>query len=126
MMRRISIVTAAVTAEAELLETPTAAAIWEALPFESAVQTWGEEIYFGIPLSIEEEKDARRDVQVGDLGYWPVGEAFCIFFGQTPASKGPEPRAASPVNVFGRVIGDAQALRKARDGDRVRVDRVES
>lgn len=125
-MRRISISAGRVTAQAELLETPTANAIWEALPVEGEVNTWGEEIYFEIPVTVAEEKSSRADVEVGDLGYWPVGKAFCIFFGPTPASKGPRPRAASPVNVFGRVVGDAKVFHKVREGSPVHVGRAET
>jgi len=124
-MKRILVSAGGVTAEADLLETPTAAAIWEALPFEGEANTWGQEIYFEIPVTVAEEKASRQEVEIGDLGYWPVGKAFCIFFGPTPVSKGARPRAASPVNVFGRVIGDAKTFHKVREGSQVRVSRAE-
>lgn len=100
----------------------TAQAIWDALPIEAAAQTWGDEIYFRIPVTLTED-DAREVVERGDLGYWPPGQAFCIFFGPTPASRGDEIRPASAVNVFGRVDGDATAFRAVRAGARVRLER---
>ena len=93
---------------AELIEEnpKTAQTVWDALPIEGMTNTWGDEIYFRIPVSVDEEHP-QQEVDVGDLAYWPLGNGFCIFFGQTPASTGTKPRAASPVNVFGRVLGDS-------------------
>jgi hypothetical protein len=122
-MRKITITAGEVSASAELFDSPTADALWEALPIEAAANTWGDEIYFGIPVTADEEADARADVAVGELGYWPPGHAFCIFFGRTPASTGDAPRAASPVNVIGRVLGDATAFRRVRSGTTVRIER---
>jgi hypothetical protein len=113
-----------VSVEAELLDTPTAGKILEALPLESAANVWGDEIYFDIPLSLDPEPDARADVAVGDLAYWPAGPAFCIFFGPTPVSTGDQPRAYSPVNVFGRVIGDAELFKGVSGGARVKVTKT--
>ena len=93
----------------------TAKAIWEALPLEARANTWGDEIYFSIPVSIEAE-NPKAVVDLGDLGYWPPGNAFCIFFGPTPMSRGDEIRPASPVNVFGRVIGDPKVFKAVRGG----------
>jgi len=121
---KIRITAEAITATAELASTPTAAAIWEALPIEGHAHTWGDEIYFAIPVQIPAEPEAREDVDVGELGYWPAGHAFCIFFGPTPASSDDQPRAASPVNVFGRMLEDATAFRGVPDGATVRVERV--
>jgi hypothetical protein len=115
-----------VTLEAELNDSPTAQMIWEALPIVAQATTWGDEIYFGIPVQAEASTDARADVEVGELGYWPVGRAFCIFFGPTPASTGDEPRAASPVNILGRVLGDATQLRRVRSGARVLLQKNDS
>ena len=112
MGNRIVITAGSVTAEAELNESATAQAIWEALPISGRASTWGDEIYFRIPVEVEEARDARAEVEVGELGYWPVGSAFCIFFGPTPASSGDKPRAASPVNIVGRVVGDATVFRQ--------------
>jgi len=102
----------------------TGRAIWDALPIQARSNRWGEEIYFEIPVKIREE-NSQQDVEIGDLAYWPPGSAFCIFFGRTPVSKGDKPRAYSPVNVFGRILGDAKVLKKVRDGDPIRIDRFE-
>ena len=108
---------------AELHDTPTAKAILDALPFEASAITWGEEIYFSVPADADLEADARVEVQVGDLAYWPTMPAFCIFFGPTPVSFGKEPRAASAVNVFGRLKEvDLEALRSVVDGELIRVE----
>jgi hypothetical protein len=120
---RITITAGAVTLEAELNDGPTVQAIWEALPITGRANTWGDEVYFAIPVQAEQEPDARTDVRVGELGYWPVGSAFCIFFGSTPASDGLEPRAASPVNILGRVLGDATEFRQVRSGEKVTLSR---
>jgi uncharacterized protein len=112
-----------VSLEAELNQSATARQVWEALPIEAAANTWGDEIYFEIPVIAAQAPDARADVAVGELGYWPVGHAFCIFFGPTPVSTGQRPRAYSPVNVLGRVLDDATQLRGVRDGARVRITR---
>ena len=104
-------------------ESPgTARAIWEALPLESRASTWGDEIY-SIPVDAEPE-DPKEIVEIGDLGYWPPGSAFCIFFGPTPASRGDEIRPASPVNVFGRVEGDPRVFTSVASGDLVRLERA--
>ena len=116
MAHRITITAGPVTMKAELNDSPTAQAIWEALPITGRANTWGDEIYFEIPVQAEQAPDARADVEVGELGYWPVGSAFCIFFGPTPVSAGKKPRAASPVNVVGRVVGDATAFREVNAG----------
>ncbi len=120
-MKKINLSVANVSLEAELLDTPTANKILEALPFESSANVWGDEIYFDIPLSLAREPDARADVEIGDLAYWPSGPAFCIFFGPTPVSTDDQPRAYSPVNVFGRVIGDAKQLKGVANGAAVMV-----
>jgi hypothetical protein len=98
--------------QAELNDSETAAAIHEILPVEGTANLWGEEIYFEIDLALEPEADAREAVEAGDLAYWPEGRAFCIFFGHTPASTDGRPRAYSPVNVFGRITGDASRLNR--------------
>lgn len=105
----------------------TTKAIWEALPFEAKVQTWGDEIYFSIPVDVAEE-NAKEVVKLGDLGYWPPGAAFCIFFGKTPASKSDEIRPASRVNVFGaleKIDSDIIAkLRQVSARETIRVEKV--
>jgi hypothetical protein len=124
-MAKINISAGEISVEAEIFNTPTATRIFEALPIEGSANVWGDEIYFEIPLSLEQEPDARADVAVGDLAYWPAGPAFCIFFGPTPVSPGDQPRAYSPVNVFGRVLGDAGKFRGISSGTPVKVTRVE-
>ena len=125
MTTALRIVAGSVSARATLDDSRTGRAIAEALPIEAAAQTWGDEIYFSIPVSLPED-DAREVVERGDLGYWPPGRAFCIFFGPTPASRGDECRPASPVNVFGRVEGDPTVFRAVRAGTRVRLERAEA
>lgn len=120
-MRQIRIRAGDVQVIAELNDTRTADAIWKALPLTAAGNTWGEEIYFSIPVKLQEE-NAQATVSLGDLGYWPPGQAFCIFFGRTPVSRGQEIRPASPVNVFGRIIGDPTVLKKVRDGETIVVE----
>jgi hypothetical protein len=118
-------VTGSVAATATLDSSPTAQAIWDALPIEASADTWGDEIYFKIPVALEED-GARDVVGLGDLGYWPPGRAFCIFFGPTPASRGGEIRPASPVNVFGRVDGNATVFKQVRAGARIRLERLDA
>jgi hypothetical protein len=118
---RITISAAGLTMEAELDDSATALAICAALPITSRAQTWGDEVYFRIPVDLDEAPDARTEVAVGDLAYWPAGKALCAFFGPTPASVGEQPRAASPVNVVGRIDGKATALRQVHSGTEVLV-----
>ena len=122
MGRRIRIKAGGVEVTAELNETRTAEAIWEALPIKGRANRWGEEIYFSIPVSLEEE-DAQEVVSAGDLGYWPPGTAFCLFWGPTPMSRGDEIRPASPVNVFGKIIGDATVLSQVASETEITIDR---
>ena len=123
-MRKISIHAGTVTMTATLLENETADAIWQALPLSARGNRWGDEVYFEIPVGLSQAPDARDVLEVGELGYWPVGRAFCIFWGPTPASKGDEIRAYSPVNVFGRLDGDPSALEDVPGGIEIRIDRV--
>lgn len=112
--------------EAEMLDTPTARSIYEALPMQENVNRWGDEIYFGIPVHSQLEPNAKAEVEAGDLAYWPSMPAFCIFFGPTPVSSGSTPVAASPVNVFGRLSAlDPEALRKIPDGELVSIEKVD-
>lgn len=113
-----------ISVEAELDDGETGRMIGQALPIKSRANTWGDEIYFSIPLELEEAAGARVEMQVGELGYWPVGNALCIFFGPTPASTSREPRAASPVNPCGHVLGKLEALRRVAQGDPVRITAV--
>jgi len=120
-MNRIIISVEGTSMEAEVYDSPTGQAIMGALPLESAASLWGDEIYFDIPVTLGLEPDAREIVAVGDLGYWPTGSAFCIFFGPTPVSQDDEPRAYSPVNVFGKILGNAQVFRQVGSGSSIRV-----
>ena len=122
MQRSIRITAGSVSVDARLNDSETAGVIWDALPIEAKGQTWGDEIYFDIGLTAPAEH-AREVVDVGDLAYWPPGQAFCIFFGKTPASRGDECRAASPVNVVGKIVGDARVFTKVRSGARVTIER---
>ena len=111
--------------EAEMIEEnpKTAEAVWDALPIEGIAERWGDEVYFSTPIELGEE-NARERVEVGEVAYWPPGRAICIFFGSTPVSRGGEIRAASPVNVFARILGDATIFRKVRMGERILVERA--
>jgi len=120
-MKKIKIVSCEIEISAGLYETDTASAIWDALPIKGKVNRWGDEIYFEIPLKLREEKEARESVRLGELGYWPVGHAFCIFFGMTPVSTQNEIKAASPVNVFGRVEGDPKILKGVTQGAEIMI-----
>ena len=122
MERAIRITAGAVSVEARLNDSKTARAIWDALPIEAKGSTWGDEIYFDIGLAAAAEAP-REVVDPGDLAYWPPGQAFCIFFGPTPASRGDECRAASPVNVVGKLLGDPGLFRTVRGGARVTIER---
>ena len=122
MSRRIKVTAGEVEVYGELNETGTANLIWDSLPIESRISTWGDEVYFSIPVRTELEESAREVVDLGDLGYWPPGNAFCIFFGPTPDSRGDEIRPASAVNVFGKVLGDPKVLKGLRSRTTVRVE----
>ncbi|MCS7120363.1 MAG: cyclophilin-like fold protein [Nitrososphaerota archaeon] len=127
MTRRIKIISEKIgEVEAELLEEKnpqTANAIWNALPIEARAYTWGDEIYFSIPVKLDEE-NAQEVVELGDIGYWPPGRGFCIFFGPTPISKKGEIRPADPVNVFARVKGDPKIFKKVKSGDKIRIEKA--
>jgi hypothetical protein len=124
MSRKISIRTGSIEVEGELIENATADAIWNALPIESSANTWGQEIYFSIPVNLESE-NGQEVVNAGDIAYWPPGKAFCIFFGPTPASRGGEIWAASKVNVFGKVSSELDILRRVSDGEKILIKKVE-
>ena len=124
MSRKIKILIHDLEVEAELNESKTAELLWEAMPIEAKGNLWGEEIYFSIPVKTGLEKGAREVVSAGELGYWPTGHAFCIFFGPTPASQGDEIRAASAVNVIGKVLSDPRVFLKAKDGEKIRLEKA--
>ena len=104
---RIAIRIGTLSMEAELNETPTAQKIAAALPLCTSFNTWGDEIYFAIPVDADLDDSAQEVVEIGDLGYWPPGKAWCIFFGQTPVSQPGKIMPASAVNVIGKILGDA-------------------
>jgi hypothetical protein len=124
MEKKIRIITGELKVEAELNDSKTAQVIWDALPIESNNNLWGEEIYFSIPVKAGQEKGAREVVSAGELGFWPPGHAFCIFFGPTPASRGDEIRAASAVNIIGKVSSDPKLFRKAKDGVKITLEKA--
>jgi len=120
-MKRIVIKAGAVEVAAELNDSATAQALWGVLPITGSANTWGEEIYFRIPVACDLEPGARDLLELGELGYWPPGRAFCIFFGETPISAPGEIRAASAVTVVGRVLGDPKRFLEVSDGETVRI-----
>ena len=119
MARRITISAGKARFQAQLNDTATALAIMETLPIEARASRWGGEIYLAIPVEAGIETGAREVVQAGDIGYWPPGSAFCIFFGRTPASEGEEIRAASAVNIVGRIEGDLNGLWNVPNGAKI-------
>ena len=125
MEKKIKIKAGNVESEAVLNESPTADKIWGALPMEARANTWGDEIYFEIPVKSSLEKEAKEVVEQGHLGYWPPGSAFCIFFGPTPASQGKEIRAASAVNIIGQVLGNATRFKEVPPGAKVRIEKAQ-
>ena len=124
-MPRIRITAGEVSLTAQLSDGPTAQKLWDALPVDGSAQTWGDEIYFAIPVQANTEPDAKAQREVGDIAYWPPGNAFCIFFGPTPASSGDAPVAASPVNTLGKIEGDAAVFTAVKSGATVTIDKAE-
>jgi hypothetical protein len=125
MAQKIVIKVGEIELEAELNDTAAAKAVWNTLPYAEQGSTWGDELYFAIPEELDLELEYAQDVvQAGDLGYWPVGNAFCIFYGPTPMSIDEEEiRPASPVTVIGRISGDATILREVKSGARVVIEK---
>lgn len=121
---KVKIKTGNIELEGELNDSESARGIYEKLPIKGVVRRWGDEIYFKIPLHVDLEEGAKEVVDKGDLGFWPEGDCFCIFFGKTPASQEYEIRAASAVNIFGKIVGDASVLRNTRDGDEILVEKA--
>ena len=124
-MARIRFAFGTLTLDADLFDTPTAKAIAAALPITASVLTWGEEVYFEIPVKATVEKDARAVVTPGEVAYWPSGHAIALGFGRTPISRGDETRLASPCNIFAKAIGNVKALAKVKAGAKVNVTLID-
>jgi uncharacterized protein len=125
MERRITITSGSLHADGMLYTTATADAVWNCLPLHASVHTWGDEIYFKIPVQADLEAGAQEVVQIGDMGYWPSGAALCIFFGPTPVSRTGEIRPASAVNVFGKITGDTKGFKKIADGSAISIAKAQ-
>ena len=124
MAQRIRFDFGSLSLDAELLETATAKAIAATLPVTSSTLTWGEEVYFEVPVKVAAEKDARAVITPGEIAYWPDGHCIALGYGRTPISRGEETRLASPCNVFARALGDVKTLAKVRAGQNVTVTNV--
>ena len=122
-MTQIKIEFENISIDAVLNDTETANKIKKILPISNSVNTWGDEIYFSIGVN-DDENDSKEVVELGDLGYWPPGNAFCLFFGLTPASEGDKIMPASPVNVIGKILGDLEILKSIKSGDKVSINLV--
>jgi uncharacterized protein len=123
MPAKIKITVMNIVADAELFDTATAKSVADVLPFEAKPNEWGDEFYFEIPVKLPPDETATTKVSVGDIGYWPPGNALAIFFGPTPMSKGAEPVPSSEVNIVGKIIGDATIFRKAKGASVIRLER---
>lgn len=121
-MRKLTMTIGDVEIGAELFDTPTADAIWAALPFQARASTWGEEVYFSTPVSVDREAGAKAVVEAGELAFWVEGDSIAIGFGRTPISQGDEIRLAAPTNIWGRALDDVKQLSKVRDGAEIRVE----
>jgi len=122
-MTQIKIEFENISIDAVLNASETANKIKKILPISNSVNTWGDEIYFSIGVN-DDENDSKEVVELGDLGYWPPGNAFCLFFGLTPASEGDKIMPASPVNVIGKILGDLEILKSIKSGDKVSINLV--
>ncbi|MFQ5618435.1 MAG: cyclophilin-like fold protein [Rhodospirillales bacterium] len=124
-MRRLRMTIGSVEITAEVFDTPTGDAIYGSLPFTSTARTWGEEVYFPAPVAVAREAGAKAVVEAGELAFWVEGDSIAIGFGPTPISEGDEIRLAAPTNIWGRAVDDVRALNAVRDGDSIRVERVD-
>lgn len=124
-MRKLKMTIGGIEILAELKDTPTADAIYEALPFASKAATWGEEVYFWTPVSAAREPDAKAVVEAGELAFWVEGDSIAIGFGPTPISEGKEIRLAAPTNIWGRALSDVRALKPVKSGAAIRVEKAE-
>jgi len=122
--RKIRLTLGPVVLDAELLDTPTAEAIWQALPFDSTASTWGEEVYFSTPVQVQREADARDVVQPGELAFWVEGDSIAIGYGRTPISQGNEIRLAARTNIWGRALSDVKQLKAVKPGAPIRVEKA--
>lgn len=123
-MSGVKIIISDLRLEAELLKTETASKVLSALPIESKVNRWGDEIYFSVPVKAGLESNAKDILEIGDVCYWTTGQAIAIFFGPTPVSEGNECRAYEPVNLFGKIKGDAKLLKKIKEGETIRLEKI--
>lgn len=124
-MKTIKMTIGTVTLNVNLRDTPTAAAIWDAAPFTSQASTWGDEVYFSTPVSLNREADARAVVQPGEIAFWPDGDSIAIGFGPTPISQGDECRLASPCNIWADAVEDVKTLADVPAGASISVERGE-
>jgi uncharacterized protein len=124
-MARIRFDFGTITLDAELFDTPTARAIAATLPISSSALTWGEEVYFTVPVKVAREPQARAVVTPGEVAYWPDGPAIALGFGRTPVSRGDETRLASPCNIFGRALSDVKVLANVAAGAKVKVSAID-
>jgi hypothetical protein len=122
--RKLKMTIGSVQLEAELFDTPTADAIYAKLPFNAVASTWGDEVYFSTPVHVRREADAKDVIEAGELAFWVEGDSIAIGFGPTPVSRGKEIRLAARTNIWGKALGPVTQLRKVKDGDPIRVEKV--
>jgi hypothetical protein len=122
---KIKITIGSLSMEAELNDSSTSQKIGNALPIRTSFNTWGDEIYFTIPVDLPLDEMAKEEVAIGNLGYWPAGKAFCIFFGPTPMSSAGKIIPASAVNIIGNVIGDAKRFKEVMQEDEVQLEAIQ-